>query len=81
MAKEAKITVHPSYQVGEISKRLFSAFPEPIGTIVNGTMYNPKHPTADEQGFRGDVIEALRKNIKPLSWNVYVFEEKGWTNG
>jgi hypothetical protein len=50
MAQNAKITVHPSYEIGEISDRLFSAFLEPIGTIVNGTMYNPKHPAADDQG-------------------------------
>lgn len=60
MAKQAKITIHPSYQVGEISPRLFGTFLEPIGTMVNGTMYNPKHPTADEQGFRRDVIGALK---------------------
>ncbi len=56
----AKITVHPAFEIGEISNRLFSAFLEPIGTIVNGFMYNPKHKTADEQGFRADVIEALK---------------------
>ena len=60
MAQNAKITVHPSYEIGEISERLFSAFLEPIGTIVNGTMFNPKHPTADEQGFRTDFIDALK---------------------
>ena len=49
MAKAAKITVHPSFEIGEISERMFSAFLEPIGTMVNGTMFNPKHPTADEQ--------------------------------
>ncbi len=65
MAKEAKITIHPAYQKGEISGRMFSAFVEPIGTIVNGTMFNPKHPTADEQGFRGDIIEALKKAKVP----------------
>ena len=65
MSKEAKITVHPSFEIGEISARLFSAFLEPIGTMVNGTMYNPKHPTADEQGFRTDFIEALRKTGVP----------------
>ena len=42
MEKEAKITVHPSFEIGEISPRLFSTFLEPIGTMVNGTMYNPK---------------------------------------
>lgn len=28
-------------------------------------MYNPKHPTADEQGFRKDVIEALKSTDMP----------------
>ena len=28
-------------------------------------MYNPKHPTADEQGFRKDVIEALKRTDMP----------------
>lgn len=61
MAQKAKITVHPSFSIGEISPRLFSTFLEPIGTMVNGTMYNPKHPTADEQGFRQDFINGLRE--------------------
>ncbi len=59
--KKSKVTLHPSYVVGDISPRLFGAFLEPIGSMVNGTMYNPKHPTADEQGFRSDVIEGLKK--------------------
>lgn len=65
MARQAKITIHPSFEVGEISPRLFSTFLEPIGTMVNGTMYNPKHPTADEQGFRTDFIDALRATGMP----------------
>lgn len=65
MAKLAKITVHPSFKIGEISPRLYSAFLEPIGTFVNGSMYNPKHPTADEQGFRKDWIEALKSANLP----------------
>ena len=65
MAQNAKITVHPSYEIGEISDRLFSAFLEPIGTIVNGTMYNPKHPAADDQGFRTDFIDALKASGLP----------------
>ena len=65
MAQNAKITVHPSFKVGEISPRLFSSFLEPIGSMVNGTMYNPKHPTADEQGFRTDFINALKETDMP----------------
>lgn len=65
MAQKAKITVHPSFKTGEISPRLFSTFLEPIGTMVNGTMFNPKHPTADEQGFRTDFINALKNTDMP----------------
>ena len=67
MAQNAKITVHPAYEIGNISERLFSAFMEPIGTIVNGTMFNPKHPTADEQGFRRDFIDGLKKLQRGLT--------------
>ena len=58
--KKAQVTLHPSYRIGEISPRLFGAFLEPIGTMVDGSMYNPKHPTADKQGMRTDMIEGLR---------------------
>ena len=58
---DAKITIHPDYRIGEISPRLFGAFLEPIGAMVNGSMYNPKHPTADGQGMRGDFCRALRE--------------------
>ena len=59
--KKADITVHPDYVIGEISPRLFSAFLEPIGSMVDGSMFNPKHPTADAQGMRRDFIDALRE--------------------
>ncbi|HPR76965.1 MAG TPA: alpha-L-arabinofuranosidase, partial [Candidatus Limiplasma sp.] len=59
--KKAKITIHPSYRIGEISPRLFGAFLEPIGSMVNGSMYNPKHPTADDLGFRRDYMDGLRQ--------------------
>ena len=65
MAETVKITAHPSFKIGEISPRLFSTFLEPIGTMVNGTMYNPKHPTADEQGFRTDFIGGLKSTGMP----------------
>jgi len=65
MGKKATITVHPSFRIGEISPRLFGAFLEPIGALVNGMMYNPKHPTADDKGFRSDVIAALKDSGLP----------------
>jgi len=58
-----KITVHPEYPIGEICPRIYSGFLEPIGAMVYGQLYNPSHPSADEQGFRQDWIEALKGQI------------------
>jgi alpha-L-arabinofuranosidase len=66
MKQAAKITVHPAFRIGDISPRLFGAFLEPIGSMVNGSMYNPKHPTADDKGFRRDFIDALRGTGLPV---------------
>ncbi len=63
--KQAKLTLHPSYKIGGISPRLFGAFLEPIGSMVNGSMYNPRHPEADEQGMRRDFYEALKQAHLP----------------
>ena len=59
--KKATLTMHPDYRIGDISPRLFGAFLEPIGSMVNGSMYNPKHPTADAQGMRADFYTALKE--------------------
>ncbi len=62
---KAKVTIHPAFMIGEISPRLFGAFLEPIGSMVNGSMYNPKHTTADENGFRHDFIDQLKSSGLP----------------
>lgn len=61
MKKTAKVTVHPDFKISEVDKRLFGAFLEPIGSWVYGGIYNPKHPTADEMGFRQDIINAVKE--------------------
>ena len=65
MPKKAKVVVHPAFEIGEISPRLYSAFLEPIGNMVDGSMYNPKHPTADSKGLRHDFIDAVKKSGIP----------------
>ncbi len=65
MKQPARIHIHPNFIIGDISPRLYGAFLEPIGTMVNGSMYNPKHPTADQNGFRRDWIEALKATGLP----------------
>ena len=60
MPKKAKVVVHPGYRIGKVEKRLFGSFLEPIGNWVYGGIYNPKHPTADDMGFRQDMLDAVR---------------------
>jgi alpha-N-arabinofuranosidase len=57
--------IHKKFLIGGISPRLYGAFLEPIGTMVNGSMYNPKHPTADAKGFRHDYMDALKESGIP----------------
>ena len=59
--QKAKVTVHPDYRIGEIDRRLFGAFLEPIGGWVYGGIWNPNHPLADDYGFRKDILEMTRE--------------------
>lgn len=59
--KKTKVTFHPGYQAGEIDRRLFGAFLEPIGDWVYGGIWNPEHEQADELGFRRDILELTRE--------------------
>ena len=57
----ARITVHPDYVVAPVPARLFGSFVEHMGRCVYTGIYEPGHPTADEDGFRG------RPDLSP-SW-------------
>jgi len=57
----ARIVIDPAFSVGEVDERLFGSFVEHMGRAVYGGIYEPGHPTADEEGFRGDVLELTRE--------------------
>ncbi len=56
-----KIVVDKDYTVGKIDKRLFGSFVEHMGRVVYSGIYEKDHPTADENGFRGDVADLAKK--------------------
>ncbi len=62
----AKITVVKEFTVGKVSDTLYSSFIEHLGRAVYTGIYEPGHPTADEQGFRKDVIELVKALRVPL---------------
>ncbi len=57
----ARIVIDPAFTVGEVDERMFGSFVEHMGRAVYGGIYEPGHPTADEDGFRGDVLELTRE--------------------
>lgn len=63
---KAKMTLAREFKIGDIDKRIYGSFIEHLGRAVYGGIYEPDHPTADEDGFRGDVIELVRELNVPV---------------
>ena len=63
---KAKITANKKFIIGEIDRRIYGSFIEHIGRAVYGGIYEPTHPTADDQGFRKDVLELVKKLNVPI---------------
>ena len=63
---KAKITANKNFKIGEIDQRIYGSFIEHIGRAVYNGIYEPSHPTADEMGFRGDVLELVKKLNVPI---------------
>ena len=64
--KKAKIILDKDFTVGQVDKRIYGSFIEHLGRAVYGGIYEPGHPTADENGFRKDVIQLVRELGVPL---------------
>ena len=56
----AKLTLDRAYVISRIDPRLYGSFIEHIGRAVYGGIYEPTHPTATAQGFRGDVLKLVQ---------------------
>ena len=55
-----KVIINKEFAIGTIEKDVWGSFIEHMGRAVYGGIYEPGHPLADEEGFRTDVIEAVR---------------------
>ena len=63
---KAKLFADGRDPVGEIDRRLFGSFIEHLGSAVYGGVYEPGHPTADDMGFRGDVLGMVKELGVPV---------------
>ncbi|SDE04238.1 arabinosylfuranosidase ArfA [Auraticoccus monumenti] len=55
----ARIVVDRDFTAGEVPRRLFGSFVEHMGRCVYTGIYEPGHPSADEDGFRTDVLDLV----------------------
>lgn len=59
--RKAKVLMDRDFAIGDTDPRLFGAFVEHLGRCVYGGIYEPDHPTADEKGFRRDVLALVKE--------------------
>lgn len=64
--KKATMIMDRDFAIGKIDPRIYGSFIEHLGRAVYGGIYEPGHPTADENGFRRDVIDMVRKLGVPV---------------
>ena len=60
LAQNAKIKIDIDRKIGEVDKNLYSNFVEHLGRCVYGGIYEPGSPLSDQDGFRKDVLEAVK---------------------
>ncbi|MDQ2681915.1 MAG: alpha-L-arabinofuranosidase, partial [Chloroflexota bacterium] len=57
----ATVALDAAFRVGPVDRRLYGSFVEHLGRAVYGGIYEPDHPTADDMGFRQDVLDLVRE--------------------
>jgi alpha-N-arabinofuranosidase len=57
--KRATMHIDRHYKTSRVDPRMFGSFVEHMGRVVYEGIYEPGHPTADERGFRRDVMDLV----------------------
>ena len=69
MAETARVTIDLDRTIGIIDRNIFGGFIEHLGRGIYGGIFDEGSPLADEQGFRTDVMTAVRGLHMPvLRW-------------
>jgi len=64
---KATVILHPNYQIGKIDPRIGGSFLEHLGRAIYTGVYEPEHPSADEDGFRMDVLDLVKELNVPIT--------------
>ena len=63
---KAKLTINKNFIVGKVDERIYGSFIEHLGRAVYNGIYEPTHQTADDHGFRTDVIDLVKQLNVPI---------------
>jgi alpha-L-arabinofuranosidase len=58
--QNARIKFDTDRKIGEVDKNIYGSFVEHLGRCVYGGIYEPGSPLSDSDGFRKDVLKAIK---------------------
>ena len=64
--KKATLILDKDFTIARVDERLFGSFIEQLGRSIYGGIYDPGNSKADENGFRLDVIEMVKRLNIPI---------------
>lgn len=64
--QKSSCLINRHYKISSVDDRIFGSFIEHMGRAVYSGIYEPNHVTADEQGFRTDVLTAINELNVPI---------------
>lgn len=63
---KATISICKTDTIDRIDPRIYGSFIEHLGRAVYGGLYEPTHKTADDMGFRRDVLDLVKQLRVPI---------------
>ena len=63
---KAQLYLNTNDTISKIDPRIYGSFIEHLGRAVYGGVYEPSHKTADDCGFRGDVLALVKSLNVPI---------------
>nr|MCR5434114.1 alpha-N-arabinofuranosidase [Bacteroidaceae bacterium] len=84
LAQEAQVTIHADQGKSKINKEIYGQFAEHLGSCIYGGLWvGPDSPIPNQQGYRLDVLQALKAlKVPVLRWPGGCFaDDYHWRDG
>ncbi|MCJ7703683.1 MAG: hypothetical protein MUO62_19055, partial [Anaerolineales bacterium] len=75
--KKTRIVYHRDYEIAPVDERVFGGFLEHMGRAIYEGVYDPKSKLVDEDGFRTDVLGAM----KPMRYTAMRYPGGNFASG